>query len=114
MHLNKISKIHFSRYDELTSKFKRYLRSNELKIGFLTKTHKVEEKKVEKILHHPKFDPDKMTNDVALLKLSQKITCDTYKHPICLPPADFKSDNQKNTTFYVTGWGATSLNFKSK
>lgn len=61
---------------------------------------------VEKIIMHEAYDGNGagFPNDIALLKLSDPITRDGYRQPICLADTDetFKGDN-----CFITGWGRT-------
>lgn len=41
--------------------------------------------------------------DIALVKLKQRIKCDKYKKPICLPHADIRFPVGERNIF--TGWG---------
>ncbi|KAI3353988.1 hypothetical protein L3Q82_018550 [Scortum barcoo] len=41
---------------------------------------------VEKIFLHPGFQPNNYNNDIALLKLSERVEFNELIHPVCLPP----------------------------
>lgn len=69
---------------------------------------------IEKIITHPRFAINKSEtsdvgfsqNDIALVRLKQKIKCDQYKNPICLPDADFKLSVGARST--IAGWGSSN------
>jgi len=68
---------------------------------------KVIKPNVERIINHPNYDSISLNNDIALLKLTNKIDFKAHPHirPICLPaPGSNKAYNRYTAT--VTGWGA--------
>jgi len=60
---------------------------------------------VEKIFMHEGYERKTYTNDISLLKLTQKATFTNFIWPICLPPNSRVLEGQ---TASVTGWGTTS------
>lgn len=44
-----------------------------------------------------------LIHDIALIKLKQKVECDEFANPICLPPAGFGVE--PGTVSYIAGWG---------
>lgn len=62
---------------------------------------------VQKIKLHPQFSASihGLKNDVALLKLSKRITYSNTVSPACLPTEN--ADSLSNRTCVVTGWGST-------
>jgi len=58
---------------------------------------------VEKVVMHPKYDPQALNNDIALFKLSKPIMFNQYVQPACLPEAE--DDVSPGTDCYITGWG---------
>ena len=48
--------------------------------------------KTAKLIKHPKYDPAKTNNDVAILKLATPLTFNDKVQPACLPAADFKPE----------------------
>lgn len=56
----------------------------------------------QKIIMHPKYDPNTDRNDIALIKMARPIEFNDYSAPVCLPEA--KEDLQ-NTICTVSGWG---------
>merc|ERR1712038_237752 len=66
------------------------------------------------IIFHPEYNsPNVFQNDIALVKLNEKVSRNDYVTPICLPYADnVKEDYHFNTLgdelkAWVAGWGAT-------
>ncbi|XP_069974182.1 trypsin-1-like [Penaeus vannamei] len=59
------------------------------------------------VVIHPRYDGNTLENDIALLKLSSKITwpSDNTVAPVCLPSAGESYGDVRAT---VTGWGAQS------
>lgn len=45
---------------------------------------------VERIILHPHFEPDNYNNDIALLRLSQRVEFNELIRPVCLPPPHLK------------------------
>ncbi|XP_015217030.2 mannan-binding lectin serine protease 1 isoform X1 [Lepisosteus oculatus] len=66
---------------------------------------------VEKIVLHEDFDPQNYNNDIALVKLKEKVTMNPLVMPICLPPANQDSSSpHPNTLGLVAGWGISKPN----
>lgn len=61
---------------------------------------------VEKIIMHEGYDGNGagFPNDIALLKLSDPITRDGFRQPICLADSD---ETFRNVDCFITGWGRT-------
>lgn len=65
-----------------------------------------EERGIVNIIIHPKFNPEKMTNDLALLRMSKKAEYTEFVSPICLPLQKGQQYlGYANTTAEITGWG---------
>jgi len=70
---------------------------------------------IDKVIVHPSYNsPNIYQNDIALVKLKEKIIPNKFVVPICLPyddnvKEDYGRSNGKTTenTFWVAGWGAT-------
>ena len=61
------------------------------------------DRKVEKVIKHPKWmESSGPNNDIALLKLTNPVDYDVNIIPICLPPDDNKLVGE---TAWVKGWG---------
>ncbi|CAF2345553.1 unnamed protein product [Rotaria sp. Silwood2] len=61
-------------------------------------------RKVENITIHSKYSSQNFANDIALMKLSEKIDPYTeYYMPVCFPNVDQTFENQIG---YTVGWGA--------
>ncbi|XP_014348223.1 mannan-binding lectin serine protease 1 [Latimeria chalumnae] len=66
---------------------------------------------VERIILHEDFDPKSYNNDIALLKLKDKVTMGPYVMPVCLPHFHHElAGPQTNTLGLVAGWGLSSPN----
>ncbi|TSW75982.1 Serine protease 27 [Bagarius yarrelli] len=63
-------------------------------------------KRVLKIRIHPSYDPQTKENDIALLRLQQKVTFTDYIRPVCLASQDSVLDS----TSWLTGWGDINTN----
>jgi secreted trypsin-like serine protease len=72
---------------------------------FLLETENVM-RRVQKVIYHIDYNPQTLSNDIALLKISAVNYTNTIS-PICLPK---QGDNlaQPGKTGFVTGWGRTS------
>ncbi|KAF5293938.1 hypothetical protein FQA39_LY13643 [Lamprigera yunnana] len=63
---------------------------------------------VSNFLSHEKFNKTSLENDVAIVKLKEKVTFTDFIQPICLPindGIDYKPEVNKN--LLVSGWGKT-------
>ena len=60
---------------------------------------------IEKIIIHERFESMSMENDIALLKLKEKVDLSIYT-PACLAPKDA---NYTGKTASVYGWGRTQF-----
>merc|ERR1719167_247058 len=60
--------------------------------------------KVSQIIDHPSYNANNSDNDIALLKLAEKIDLNVYT-PACLPKS---TDNFEGQKAWVYGWGTTS------
>ncbi|AWO99485.1 putative mannan-binding lectin serine protease 1 [Scophthalmus maximus] len=71
---------------------------------------------VETIVLHPNFQPDNYNNDIALLKLTERVEFNSVIRPVCLPPPDDQDDPSSpvpNSLGVVAGWGITVPNVSS-
>lgn len=59
-----------------------------------------------KIVIHPRYHDDFKDNDIALVKLSSRVTLGRYVRKICLPDQDSVTPG---STGHVAGWGATQV-----
>jgi len=62
-------------------------------------------KQVRRIIIHENYSPYKMENDIALLKLSSRLSMNTYVQPVALPR---NGQQTTGTTCVVSGWGSLS------
>ncbi|XP_078481630.1 chymotrypsin-like elastase family member 2A [Ciona intestinalis] len=65
------------------------------------------------IIFHPSYNQINQDNDIALMKLSQKVVFTRYVRPICVVPPGTITDNNLTPTFagqlcLAAGWGFTS------
>ncbi|XP_042194949.1 mannan-binding lectin serine protease 1 isoform X2 [Callorhinchus milii] len=66
---------------------------------------------VQKITLHKAFDPRTYNNDIALVKLSEKVSMDILVMPLCLPAFHHEMQGlHPNTLGLVAGWGISNLN----
>ncbi|XP_008833014.1 acrosin isoform X2 [Nannospalax galili] len=64
----------------------------------------LEERYVQKIIIHEKYNAVTEGNDIALVKITPSVACGSFVGPGCLP--HFKAGPPKSPqTCYVTGWG---------
>lgn len=64
--------------------------------------------KVDRVVVHPKYNPNTIDNDIALLKLrssDMKTNGGYYLQPACLPVSDFLQRKRKPVLCVVIGWG---------
>ncbi|CAI6343919.1 unnamed protein product [Macrosiphum euphorbiae] len=64
--------------------------------------------RVERIIIHPRYNPNTIDNDMALLKLRAldlEIDGGLNLQPACLPPSDFQRRKRKPKMCVVIGWG---------
>ncbi|XP_066971354.1 trypsin-1-like isoform X1 [Macrobrachium rosenbergii] len=59
---------------------------------------------LSKIIQHEDYDPDKISNDVSLLRLSEPLVFNDFVQPVALPPQGHVATGD----CVVTGWGTTS------
>ncbi|KAH8398549.1 hypothetical protein KR215_012152 [Drosophila sulfurigaster] len=59
-------------------------------------------RKVIKTTVHPNYDPQRIVNDVALLKLDSVVPLGANMRPVCLPDVNHNFDGKTAT---VAGWG---------
>jgi len=65
---------------------------------------------VKSIIKHPQFDPKRLSNDIAILRLTQRINLNNpYVNTACLPSCDNQFDyqfsNGTGVRCWVAGWG---------
>ncbi|XP_038047527.1 uncharacterized protein LOC119721522 [Patiria miniata] len=60
------------------------------------------EKTVSKVVRHAQYDSVRISNDIAMMKLSSPVTLSNTINTVCLPSRTWTSGNA-----YVTGWGDT-------
>ncbi|XP_067898962.1 mannan-binding lectin serine protease 1 isoform X3 [Heterodontus francisci] len=66
---------------------------------------------VEKIILHKAFDPRTYNNDIALVKMKDKVSMNVFVMPLCLPNLHQGTEGpQPNTLGLVAGWGITNPN----
>ena len=61
---------------------------------------------VIKAITHPDYDPGTLINDIAVLKLAQKVVYSDYIRPACLPEQRKSPDS--TSTCFSTGYGTIS------
>jgi len=59
---------------------------------------------------HPDWDPNTLENDIALVRLPEKIEFNEYIRPACLPPAEDESNGYVGELTTPVGWGKNSDN----
>ncbi|KAK6483770.1 mannan-binding lectin serine protease 1-like [Huso huso] len=65
----------------------------------------------EKIILHEDFDPWNYNNDIALVKLKEKVSMNPWVMPVCLPAVGQDSaDPEPHTLGLVAGWGISNPN----
>ncbi|XP_059846858.1 mannan-binding lectin serine protease 1 isoform X2 [Hypanus sabinus] len=65
---------------------------------------------VEKIIVHKAFDPRTYNNDIALVKMKEKVSMNDFVMPLCLPSLRETDGPLPNTLGVVAGWGITDPN----
>jgi len=71
---------------------------------------KHEEYEVSRIIKHPQFDPKRLSNDIAILRVNRRINLNhPYVNTACLPSCDNQFDyqfsNGTGVRCWVAGWG---------
>ena len=61
-----------------------------------------QDRKVQIVASHPKFDPKTFEYDLALLRFYEPVTFQPNIVPICVPDSD---EDLVGETAWVTGWG---------
>ncbi|XP_028396414.1 MAM and LDL-receptor class A domain-containing protein 2-like [Dendronephthya gigantea] len=69
--------------------------------------HEVDSR-VERVIVHPGYS--RLNNDIALVKLSRKISFKPQLRPVCLPQQGVSVDENSGQNCYITGWGRTGAN----
>merc|ERR1739838_161768 len=54
---------------------------------------------------HPNWDPNTLENDIALVRLPEKIQFNDYIRPACLPPTEDESNGYVGDLTTPVGWG---------
>lgn len=57
---------------------------------------------------HPEFDPVRLSNDVAVIKLPSSVPYSNEISPIQLPPMSYATKTLQNSIAIVSGFGRTS------
>lgn len=65
--------------------------------------------KLEKIVNHPKFDPEHIQNDIALIKIKKEFEFSNNVKAIALP----QSMPNAGSNVLVSGWGQIMVEFHS-
>jgi len=90
--------------ENVTSKF-------QVKLGVFNKSKNDEPGElvlnITEIHVNPKYDPNKITFDITLLKLSESVKYTDHISPVCLPAQDEDLPADGSDVF-VTGWGDTT------
>lgn len=60
---------------------------------------------VDKIISHPEYDPSKLNNDIAVIKLKMPVLMGKYVQPVCLPD----KEPAVGQDCYITGKGIKEL-----
>uniref|UniRef100_A0AAZ1XVK6 Peptidase S1 domain-containing protein n=1 Tax=Oreochromis aureus TaxID=47969 RepID=A0AAZ1XVK6_OREAU len=71
---------------------------------------------VDRIFLHPDFQPNNYNNDIALLRLSERVEFNQLIRPVCLPPPHTQDDPPAplpNSLGVVAGWGISNPNMTS-
>ncbi|XP_077291087.1 chymotrypsin-like elastase family member 2A [Arctopsyche grandis] len=77
------------------------------KFNFIGDDNGLQEKRVFEIILHPKFSRNKVSNDIAVLKLSSEVTLTEFVQPICINANNPDKSQLADTFGYVVGWGKT-------
>ncbi|XP_054162364.1 proclotting enzyme-like [Oppia nitens] len=70
---------------------------------------------VMKVTAHPNFEPQTFKNDVAIIKLNQKVNLNRRVYPICLPydTQILNSEDNIGRSGFIIGWGKVEFNGNS-
>lgn len=67
--------------------------------------------KIAEIIHHPKFQPPKKYNYLALFRLDKPVKFNRFIRPTCLPNYDY---NFNDIMYKMSGWGLIPANNMSE
>lgn len=65
--------------------------------------------RVSRVYNHPKYNPNRLLNDIALLRTKNEILFNEYVQPIALPTADLAEEG--NVVVTISGWGRIKVIF---
>ncbi|XP_050308922.1 chymotrypsin-like elastase family member 2A [Anthonomus grandis grandis] len=65
----------------------------------------IQDRRVDKIIIHPKYNPQVFGNDIAVLKLTEPAQLTSYVRPVCLWQGSNQLELVVNQTGIVVGWG---------
>lgn len=73
---------------------------------------------IAEIFEHEKYvrerrDGFQRINDIAVIRLSRKVTFTDYIRPICIPTGDLEDSHFDGIELIATGWGRTSADGKT-
>ena len=62
---------------------------------------------VQKLIKHENYDPSKLLNDLAILRLNENVVFNNEIQPCCLPDTNSSDFPSSETESFVIGWGQT-------
>ncbi|CAG7836946.1 unnamed protein product [Allacma fusca] len=66
---------------------------------------------VAEVIKNPNYNPTTFQNDIAVIRLKEKVPISFLVHPICLPTSvEQRSNLFENDNPFVAGWGAIQFN----
>ncbi|XP_016657710.1 venom protease isoform X2 [Acyrthosiphon pisum] len=83
-----------------------------VRLGHLLKIHWPKAAKpidvtISRVIRHKEYNAQKLTNDIALLKLNNSVEFNPYIRPICLPILwHHRTNTFVESELFVTGWGS--------
>lgn len=66
---------------------------------------------ISEIIPHPQYDPKNPSkhHDLALLRLTERVSYNDFIKPICLPTKEFNKGFVPGNRHVVCGWGKTDM-----
>ncbi|KAM6892529.1 mannan-binding lectin serine protease 1, partial [Xenentodon cancila] len=82
----------------------------------IRKKHESTSRSVDQVILHPDFQPNNYNNDIALMRLTERVDFSWVIRPVCLPPPYREGDPLAplpNSLGVVAGWGISNPNASS-
>ncbi|XP_054715422.1 chymotrypsin B-like [Uloborus diversus] len=92
-------------YDEIGRRIRCFHPPNKLQLALARSQAERRELKISRVVPHPKYNPKRVDHDIALLKLTKKVTCSKKLMLVCITEGEHM-DYPKSPVI-MAGWGQT-------